>query len=98
MPPSFSIAYLISFDKLHKLVHMGQSPLVALRRGRNPLLFKKTEQGVRNATAFRGEANKTASPTMAVVQTHPQKRSGGTFLTEQALYGSVQSIKMRIFR
>ncbi|WP_432650946.1 hypothetical protein, partial [Huintestinicola sp.] len=61
-------------------------PLVALRRGRNLRLSFKTEKGVRNATAFRGEANTTASPCRAVEITYPQKRSGGTFLTKQFLH------------
>ncbi|MBP1548158.1 MAG: hypothetical protein J6A37_16355, partial [Oscillospiraceae bacterium] len=45
-----------------------------------PSYFREiTEQGVRNATAFRGEANKTASPSNSSLQIHPSKRSGGTF-------------------
>ncbi|WP_432651763.1 hypothetical protein, partial [Huintestinicola sp.] len=61
---------------------------------RNLLYPSKTEQGVRNATAFRGEANTTASPSYEFMQTNPQKRSGGTFLTEQILYKFVQIIQL----
>ena len=39
----------------------GAAPLVAVRRRRNPLYPSKTEPGVRNATAFRGEAYCEAS-------------------------------------
>ena len=46
---------------------------------KSPLYTKKTEQGVRNVTAFRGEATKNASPCDSLKQTPPLKRSGGTF-------------------
>ena len=58
---------------------------------RNPLYFKKTEQGVRNAKAFRGEAYKTASPFYRPEQINPPKRSGGTFGTKQLLRAFAQS-------
>ena len=47
--------------------------------------FKRTEQGVRNAKAFRGGATTNAPPFNRPKQTSPPKRSGGTFWTKQLL-------------
>ena len=60
-------------------------PLARPPQRAKSLYFKKTEQGVRNAKAFRGEAYKTASPFYIPKQTYPPKRSGGTFWTKQFL-------------
>jgi len=49
--------------------------------GEIPLKPSKTESGVRNATAFRGAANKTAAPFFVSKNNFPQKRFGETFLT-----------------
>ena len=50
----------------------------------------KTEQGVRNATAFRGEANKTASPLFGVcicyLQNVPVERFGRCILFSLFVY------------
>ena len=60
----------------------GGAPRRPPQRAKSPY-FKKTEQGVRNAKAFRGEAYKTASPFNIPKQAFTPKRSGGTFWTKQ---------------
>ena len=60
----------------------GGAPRRCPQTAKSPY-FKKTEQGVRNAKAFRGEAYKTASPFNRPKPIRPPKRSGGTFWTKQ---------------
>ena len=50
--------------------------------------------GIKGDFALCGGRPKTASPFMAVVQTYPQKRSTGTFLTKQFLHGFVHIIQL----
>ena len=64
---------------------------------KSPLSFKNGARGEKCDSISRGgilrsKLRTTASPFIALKHTHPQKRSGGTFLTKHFLYGIVHII------
>ncbi|MBQ5331972.1 MAG: hypothetical protein J6K92_01735, partial [Oscillospiraceae bacterium] len=58
--------------------------------------FQKNGAGVRKCDSISEGREQDRAPSMAVVQNYPQKRSGGTFLTKQFLYGFVHIIQLSI--
>ena len=66
---------------------VAQTTLASFSAGARNSPVKKTESGVRNATAFRGAANKTAAPSNCFECNNPPKTSQCDVLAEHSMSG-----------